>query len=96
MSAHNGPERGADDSPVTRARHLSRFVRRLLDAEPQLLADVILRNQREDERHEEREQHHQEEVTVHGYFRPRAMSYASTTTSMLSRPATIRKALPYS
>ena len=39
MSAHNGPECGADDSPVTRARHLSRFVRRLIEAEPQLLVE---------------------------------------------------------
>ena len=39
MSAHNGPECGADDSQVTRARSLSRFVRRLLEAEPQLLAE---------------------------------------------------------
>ena len=39
MSAHNGPERGADDSPLQRAGKLSRFVRRLLAAEPQLLAE---------------------------------------------------------
>jgi len=37
MSAHNGLHDGADDSPLKRARRLSRYARRLLDAEPQLL-----------------------------------------------------------
>ena len=39
MSAHNGPNHGGDDSPVKRARSLSRYAQRLLEAEPQLLAD---------------------------------------------------------
>ncbi len=42
MSAYNGSDASGDDSPVARARALSRYARRLLDSEPQLLtvADI--------------------------------------------------------
>jgi len=44
MSAYNGPASSPDDSPVARARSLSRYALRLLNAEPDLLtaADVAV------------------------------------------------------
>src|SRR4051812_24458209 len=63
-------------------------------AQPRLFAGIVFGDHREDERHEKREQRHEEQVALH--FRPFATSYASMTTSRLSRPATIRNALPYS
>ena len=44
MSAYNGPASSPDDSPVARARSLSRYALRLLNAEPDLLtaADVVV------------------------------------------------------
>src|SRR5262249_9764197 len=64
-------------------------------AESQLIARDGLRDHREDQRHEEREQREQYEMAPH-HLRPTATSYASMTTSRFSRPATIRNALPYS
>src|SRR4249920_3159637 len=63
-------------------------------AQPRLVAGIVFGDHRENERHKEREQRHEEQVALH--FRPFATSYASMTTSRLSRPATIRNALPYS
>ena len=37
MSANNGPDADGDDTPLARARALSRYARRVLDAEPHLL-----------------------------------------------------------
>src|SRR4030095_13439882 len=64
-----------------------------LGAEPRLLAGCVLRDRREDQRDEKREQQHQAEVAGH-YFRPSRTSYASIATSMLRSPDTIRNVLP--
>src|ERR1044071_2999798 len=69
--------------------------REQLRTEPQLLSRVVTHQRPEDDGDEESERDHQAGVRgVH--FRPCVTSNASSTTSMLSRPATIRKALPYS
>ena len=65
-------------------------------AELELAARVVPEQHGKDERDEEREHDEQEQVAGHAYLRPSAMSQASMTTSRLSSPATIRKALPYS
>src|SRR5262245_12902240 len=62
--------------------------------EPKLLRRIVTHQCREDEGHEEREHCHDTEVSRH--LRPCATSNASSTTSMLSSPATMRNALPYS
>ena len=56
--------------------------------------DVVAQQHGEDQRHEEREEHEQQNVI--GHFRPMAMSKASRMTRKFSRPATIMNVLPYS
>src|SRR5690242_3783115 len=69
--------------------------REQLRTEPQLLFRVVTHQRPEDDGDEERKSDHQAGVRrVH--LRPCVTSNASSTTSMLSRPATIRNALPYS
>ena len=63
-------------------------------AKPSLLGQILAHQCGEGDRHEHREQRHQSQVRRH--LRPCAMSKASSTTSMFSRPATIMNALPYS
>ena len=46
-------------------------------------------------RHAQRKDQHEDQMAVH-HLRPIEMSNASMTTSVLSRPATMRKVLPYS
>src|SRR5688572_16829355 len=62
-------------------------------AESKLLGGFVAHQHGKDNRDEEGEHDHGCQVT---HLRPSATSNASSTTSMLSRPATIRKALPYS
>src|SRR5688572_32498525 len=65
-----------------------------LRAGPQLRAGLVAQQHREDNRHQEREDRHQQEMACH--LRPMAMSNASRMTRKFSRPATMRKVLPYS
>src|SRR5215212_727482 len=60
----------------------------------QLRPGFVAQEDREDERHEEREEHERQEVA--GHLRPMPMSKASRITRKFSRPATMRKQLPYS
>src|SRR5262245_8574785 len=60
----------------------------------ELRARIVAQQHRKDERHEEREEHQQREVA--GHFLPFAMSNASSTTSELRSPATIRNVFPAS
>ena len=59
-----------------------------------MLARLVASQRCKHDRDEQREERHQCEMT--GHLRPCAISNASRTTSMLSRPATIMNALPYS
>ena len=59
-----------------------------------LILRIVSRENREHDGDEQREDHHQTEMT--GHLRPLAMSNTSSTTSMLSRPAAMMKVLPYS
>src|SRR5262245_22302464 len=65
-----------------------------LRAETELLLRIVTHQRRKDDGHEQCEQHHQADMGRH--LRPCVMSNASSTTSMFSSPATIRKAFPYS
>src|SRR6185369_5252179 len=66
-----------------------------LRAEAELLFRVVAHQRRKHDGHKQREHDHQTHVRRR-HFRPCVISKASSTTSMFSRPATIRKALPYS
>src|SRR5262245_61126319 len=65
-----------------------------LRTEAELLLRLVAHQRREDDRHEQREQNHQADMGRH--LRPCVISNASSTTSMFSRPETMRNALPYS
>src|SRR5205085_370853 len=63
-------------------------------ARPHLGAWVVAQQHGKDQRDEKGKQREQQHVARH--FRPMPMSNASRTTRKFSRPATIRKQLPYS
>src|SRR5688572_9960764 len=61
----------------------------------ELLLRTLAQEASEHRRHTEGKHQHQHQMALH-HLRPIAMSNASMTTSKFSRPATMRKVLPYS